>query len=239
MKPKLKGVAEKGLPRVNYVPPVLGTLSATVLLLFVLGLLTIITGFAAVTQFGKVTNNEAQGSVLTLGVCGLGSLLCLGATVYFAWTVIKGVRDLFTPLYYTRGIVADKRIIGGRNTGTWLGVFPSYSGTDLAVAAQIASFQPTGSSAYVDRSREAERRGETSRGKSGGYLSADRISASAAEENATPTPRRIFRVDPASHAVLESGDEILVAHSRYLERIFYVARLTNGEWESYRNKALI
>lgn len=239
MKPKIKGVSEKGLPRVNYVPPVLGTLSATVLVLVVLGLLTIITGLAAVTQFGKVSSNDAQGSALTLGLCGLASLLCLGATVYFAWTAIKGVRDLFTPLYYTRGIVADKRIIGGRNTGTWLGVFPSYSGPDLAVAAKIESLQPLGSLAYVDRSRGAQGQGETSRGKSGGYLSADRISASAAEENATPTPRRIFRVDPASHAVLESGDEILVAHSRYLERIFYVARISNGDWESYRNKALI
>ncbi|HEX8599485.1 MAG TPA: hypothetical protein VF952_13335 [Chloroflexia bacterium] len=232
-------MSEKGLPQVNYVPPVLGTLSATVLLLVVLGLLTLITGLAAVTQFGRVSSNDARGSLVTLGVCGLGSLICLGATIYFAWTVIKGVRDLFTPLYYTRGVVADKRVIGGRNTGTWLGVSPSYSGPNLAVAAQAAGHETLGSSAYMARSREAARPGEPTRGKSGGYLSADRISASAAEESTAPTPRRIFRVDPASHAVLESGDEVLVAHSRYLERIFYVARFTNGEWESYRNKALI
>ncbi|HEX8228869.1 MAG TPA: hypothetical protein VF826_06105 [Chloroflexia bacterium] len=239
MKPKIKGGAEKGLPHVNYVTPVLGTLSATVLLLVVLGLLTLITGLAAVTQFGRVSNNDARGSLVTLGVCGLGSLICLVGTIYFGWTVIKGTRDLFTPLYYTRGVVADKRVIGGRNTGTWLGVFPSYSGPDLAVAAQAPNLQPLGSSAYLDRSRGAERGGEPARGKSGGYLSADRISASAAADSDTPPPRRIFRVDPTSHAILEAGDDVLVAHSRYLERIFYVARFTNGEWESYRNKALI
>jgi hypothetical protein len=71
--------------------------------------------------------------------------------------------------------------------------------------------------------------------KSSGYLSADRISA----DSETATSRRIFRVDPAAHAALQAGDEVLVAHSRFLEHIFYVARLNEGEWESYRNKALI
>ncbi len=213
----------------NYYPPMVVTLLAAVFLLVVLVLLTLITGLAAITQIGRVSNNEAAGSGLTLIGCGLVSLLCLAATVFFMWSVIKGVRDLFTPLYYTRGVVADKRVIGGRRSGTWLGVFPRYSGTDLAVASQAEG--------YGGRSRGAQPQAASPPRKSSGYLSADRISAEAASDSLAP--RRIFRVDPASHAALQAGDEVLVAHSRFLEHIFYVARLNDGEWESYRNKALI
>ena len=233
MKPEIKGSSERGLPQVNYYPPVVITLIAATFLLVVLVLLTLITGLTAITQVGRVGNNESPGSGLTLVACGLVSLLCLGATAFFVWSVIKGVRDLFTPRYYTRGVVADKRVIGGRRAGTWLGVFPSYSGSDLSVASQAASPQPSG---YGGRSRGAQGQGGATSRKSSGYLSADRISADEGET--TPT-RRIFRVDPASHAVLQAGDEVLVAHSRFLEHIFYVARLNEGEWESYRNRALI
>ena len=31
----------------------------------------------------------------------------------------------------------------------------------------------------------------------------------------------------------------MVAHSRYLEHIYYVAHLRDGQWESFRNRALI
>lgn len=213
----------------NYYPPMLVTLVAAAFLLVVLALLTLITGLAAITQIGRVGNNDSGGSGLTLVACGLVSLLCLATTAFFVWSVIKGVRDLFTPIYYTRGVVADKRVIGGRRAGTWLGVFPIYSGPDLLVASQAG--------ASGGRSREAQSEGAPASRKSSGYLSADRISAEEGGET-VPT-RRIFRVDPASHAVMQAGDEVLVAHSRFLEHIFYVARLNDGEWESYRNKALI
>ena len=234
MKPDIKAASEKGLPQVNYYPPMVVTLLAAVLLLVVLGLLTFITGLTAITQLGKVNDNDLSGSSLTLIACGLVSLLCLAATVFFVWSVVKGVRDLLTPIYYTRGVVADKRVIGGRKAGTWLGVFPNYSGPDLAVASHVAGVASRGSGGPY---KEAQSRGASTSRKSSGYLSADRISVEAASEIATP--RRIFRVDPTSHAVMEAGDEVLVAHSRYLEHIFYVARLSDGEWESYRNKALI
>lgn len=221
--------SERGLPQVNYYPPMLVTLIAAVFLLVVLVLLTIITGLASITQIGRVSNNESAGSGLTLAACGLVSLLCLAATAFFVWSVIKGVRDLFTPIYYTRGVVADKRVIGGRRAGTWLGIFPTYSGPDLSAASQ-ASGIPGGPSAGQSRWPSAPR-------KSSGYLSADRISSEDADSGLAR--RRIFRVDPASHAALQAGDEVLVAHSRFLEHIFYVARLNDGEWESYRNRALI
>lgn len=233
LEPQVKNKSEPGLPEVSYYPPMVVTLLAAVFLLVVLGLLTLITGLTAITQLGLTGSNGSSGSGLTLVACGLVSLLCLGATAFFVWSVIKGVRDLFTPIYYTRGTVADKRVIGGRRAGTWLGVFPRYSGPDLAVASEVAGAKPV---RYGDTFNSDQSRGTVEPTKSSGYLSADRISADTAE---TGTQRRIYRVDPASHAALEAGDEVLVAHSRYLEHIFYVARLNNCEWESYRNRALI
>ena len=234
LKPQIEGGAERGLPQVSYYPPVIVTLVAAVFLLVVLAVLTFITGLAAITQAGRVGDSQASGAGLTMFACGLVSLLCLAATVFFVWSVIKGVRDLLSPVYYTRGVVADKRVIGGRRSGTWLGVFPNYSGHDLAVASQIATPLSAGKAAY---SGEAPPGGAAAARKSSGYLSADRISADADKE--APAYRHIFRVDAASHAVMEAGDEVLIAHSRFLEHIFYVARLNGGEWESYKNKALI
>jgi hypothetical protein len=209
------------------------TLLASVFLLAVLVVLTFITGLAAITQIGRLGDNGSSGAGLMMFACGLVSLLCLLATVFFVWSVVKGIRDLLAPLHYTRGVVADKRVIDGRRAGTWLGVFPSYSGPDLAVASQAESPRSPG---YGARSGETQGRNADASRKSSGYLSADRISADAATETTT---RRIFRVDAASHAVMEAGDEVLVAHSRFLEHIFYVARLNGDEWESYKNKALI
>lgn len=233
LKPQIEESTQRGLPQVSYYPPLVVTLLASVFLLAVLAVLTFITGLAAITQVGRLGDNGSSGAGLTMFACGLVSLLCLVATVFFVWSVIKGVRDLLTPLHYTRGVVADKRVIGGRRAGTWLGVFPNYSGPDLAIASQAEAPRSPGSGA---RSGETPGQGSTASHKSSGYLSADRISAEAATETTT---RRIFRVDAASHAVMEAGDEVLVAHSRFLEHIFYVARLNGGEWESYKNKALI
>jgi hypothetical protein len=80
----------------------------------------------------------------------------------------------------------------------------------------------------------------------GSYLPAQRIySDPATAKPTTParsddrTTRVVFRVDPSSFDVLDSGDEVLIAHSRHLQHIYYVAHLRAGEWESYRNKQMI
>jgi hypothetical protein len=80
--------------------------------------------------------------------------------------------------------------------------------------------------------------------RQGTYLNPDRISsrkdAAPAEEGSKPEkPYVIFRVDFASRMGLTPGDEVIVAHSRHLQHIYYIARLRNGEWEAHRNKALI
>lgn len=233
LEPQVKNAPVDGLPPVNYHTPMLVTLAAATVLLLVFLLLTLITGATAITQVGLAGSNSPAASGFTLWGCGFVSLICLAATAFFVWSVVKGTRDLVTPIQYTRGTVADKRVIGGRKSGTWLGVVPSYSGPDLAVASEVTGGQLAGGS---DRASGSRNQGGGSR-KSSGYLSADRISDQAVNE--THLLRRIFRIDPNAHAALEPGDEVLVAHSRFLEHIFYVARLNNGEWQSYTNKALI
>ncbi len=225
----------RGLPRVNYYLPTVVTLLAAVVLALAAGGASLIALLTAVTELEKVSNNEVGASQSTLGLCGLVGIGGLLATVYFAIAAVKGVRDLFTPLYFTRGAMADKRVIGGRRAGSWLAVLPRYAGPDLALASQLTAKQRA---PEPDRS-EAAREPDKATRKTSGYLSADRISTEEAAALDVKSHRALFRVDPAAHAALQPGDEVLVAHSRFLEHIFYVAHVKNGEWEAFRNKALI
>lgn len=237
---KLKNAPVRGLPRVSYYPPMVATLLAAALLLVVMGTISIITLLASFTQVGRVTGNDPQASPVMLGVCGLVGLVCLGATFFFLLSIIKGVRDLSSPVYYTRGTVADKRAVGGRRSGSWLGVLPRYAGPDLSIAGQVNADQTVAS---TDLSNAVQPRFASSTGnpprKPSGYLSADRISAEVASSQNTTSRGRIFRVESAPYKTLEAGEEVLIAHSRFLEHIFYIAHLKDGEWETYYNKALI
>lgn len=226
-----------GLPPVRYYPPVVATLLAILVLLVIVGAIALITLLASFTQVGRLTNNDPQASPVTLGACGLVGLVSLGVTIFFVISLIKGVRDLFSPVYYTRGNVADKRVIGGKREGNWLGVLPRYAGPDLQTASQVDDWQQAAS---TDRARSLQPRFASANAprKTSGYLSADRISAELAASTAGG-PRRTFRIEPRAYKTLQAGEEVLIAHSRYLEHIFYVARLKDGEWEAYYNKALI
>lgn len=228
-----------GLPPVSYKPPVVATLSASIFLLLVMGFITLITGLTSATQISYLASNNPYASSGTLGICGLVSLLCLAGTIFFLVAVIKGVHDLFTPVYYTRGTVADKRVLMGRKTGNWLGMYPEYSGPDPIVAGAVNSEQ---AAASVDRSKIVQTRSTGSLRNprpQNSYLSAERISLSDEAPPQETRPRRVFRVEPAAHSALSAGEEVLVAHSRHLEHIYYVAHLKDGEWVAHRNKALI
>lgn len=226
-----ENMRRKGLPEINYMLPMVVTLLATVVVFLVLAFVSTVMVLNSITQLGRMTANDPNASGATFGLCGVTGLLGLAATVYFFLALIKAVRDLFAPVYYTRGTVSDKRIIGGRKSGTWIGVRPDYGGPDRDVASQVSDGR---GATFGTRSGGPSKRGETR--KPSTYLSADRISA---PEEDKPRPRRIFRIDPVAHAALDQGDTVLVAHSRFLEHIFYVARLSDGDWEVYENKALI
>ena len=235
--------AIKGLPTINYHLPVVVTLLATSGLFLLVGFLTLVS-FSNAAQSWNASGGGAEGGIPTAFVfCGVVGLLGTLLMLYFLLALVKGVRDLSTPLYYTRGSVVDKRTVAGRITGDWIGVAPSYAGPDLDAASQVTDEQ---AAASVDRSRIVQPRSMEPVlppvPKRSGYLSRDRISSEvelAPQLKGETGPRVVFRIDQQAYDRLHAGEEVLVAHSRFLEHIFYVAHLRDGEWESFRNKALI
>jgi hypothetical protein len=237
--------AIQGLPRVGYYLPVISTLAATAFVFFVVLALTLIAignATSSLSQTGASSNTDAGGGALFCGVLAIVGLITSG---YFLFAIIKGVRDLVTPLQFTRGPLADKRVIGGRFVGNWIGVIRSYVGPDLETASAVTDDQ---AAASADRSRIVQTRNppptRPSERKRGGYLSQDRLTSTLVTDVKTnaaipPGQRAVFRMDPAAFDALTPGEEVLVAHSRFLEHIYYVAHLRDGEWESFRNKALI
>lgn len=235
-----------GLPPINYYPPIVVTLLATFLLF-------VVTAFLTLISFGNALNswNASDAGSGTDGATPAGLLLCgsfgiIGTILsgYFLYALIKGIRDLSAPVHFTRGTLADKRAVAGRMAGDWIGVSPQYAGSDREAAAIITDEQ---SAASVDRSQIVNTRStpgvRTPPKRSSGYLSRDRISSAqpevAPKSLGTPGPRVVFRVDAKAYSHLEPGEEVLLAHSRFLEHIYYIAHLRNGEWESFKNKTLI
>ncbi len=232
-----------GLPRVNYYLPIVVTVLATLLIIVVIGLLTLISVGNTLNNLNRSTEN----STAIASCCGVLSVIGAASTVYLMFALVKGVRDLTTPLYYARGTMLDKRILGGRKTGTWMGVGVRYLGHDLQTAQQITDDQRA---AFPDRSKILQTRSSQDpvaapprTKRPGSYLPAERIAASRAVSSKAPRdaaiPRVVFRVDQASFQALEPDEEVLIAHSRYLQHIFFVAHIKGGEWETYRNRLLI
>ena len=256
------GVGSAGsLPKVSYFPPVIATLAAALLIFLVAAL---IGGIGLINAITQLTTNAPDGETgLTVGgaLCGVTGIFVLLAALYFLTAVIKGVRDLGANMHYTRGAVAPKRNLDERRAASWLVVEPSYVGTDVASASAITDDQHIAS---VDRSqifqprynpapqRTPSQQGEQTEGAAspaqapnqGAYLSRERISLKQDAPNpelegGSLTPQVVFRVDFASRTNLKPGEEVLVAHSPYLQHVYYIARLQDGDWKVHRNKALI
>lgn len=246
------------LPRVSYYPPIIATLLAAVLLFGITGGIGLLGVFNAISELGRASE---RGSTFSFGagLCGIVGIAILAAAAYFLMAVVKGVRDLSGGIYFTRGAVIEGRKIDERKARNWLLVIPSYVGADATSATSVTDEQRAAS---VDRTqivqprfeppvkrrlfdRTPELRGEIGPApRQAGYLTPDRISAQkepsvGERENENSTPHVVFRVDFATRAGFAPDEEVIVAHSRYLQHIFYIARLRNGEWEIHRNKALI
>jgi hypothetical protein len=241
-------VGVPGLPQVSYAGPLVANLLITLGMLLLFLTIGLITAGAAYSQIQRSLNGDPTSSPVLGGFCGFVSLASLAAVGFLAFVTARIIRDLRTPLQYARGGVMDKRSIGGRNVGNWLAVGVRYIGPSLEEASALTDQQRA---AAPDRSQVVQPRFEPSkpsRSKNpqtgGSYLPAERIYASQEAESKASTQdtdsnRVVFRVDPVSFGVLEPGDEVLIAHSRHLQHIYYVAHLRGGDWESYKNKQLI
>lgn len=241
---RVKEAPVAGLPTVNYYPPIVATLVTTLVVVLIMGLLTLFALNKVIVELNKASTLNQGDSIVNAGFCGVLTLIGSVATLYFITALIKGIRDLRAPIHYARGTMLDKRILGGRKTGNWMGVGVRYAGPDLQTAQEITDEQYAAS---PDRSKILQPRGpvkltNTRTKRPNAYLPTDRIAAQAATTDKPPdptAPRVIFRVDPASFEGIEPDEEVLIAHSRHLQHIFYVAHLRGGEWESWRNKQLI
>jgi len=239
--PKSKSI--QGLPSVRYYRPLIATMLATLFVFAISLIVTLIAIGNTVAQFTQPATADDSGSGGASLLCGVVSLFGLVISGYFLLAIIKGARDLMTPVQYTRGALADKRVIGGRFVGHWFGVVPSYIGPDLETASAVSDDEAAASAdrAQIVQTRNAPATRPPDR-KRGGYLSPGRISSTVeTDPQATEKPERriIFRADPAAYDALRPGEQVLVAHSRFLEHIYFVAHLRDGEWESFSNKALI
>ncbi|MEO6458762.1 MAG: hypothetical protein ABIO92_10915 [Chloroflexia bacterium] len=240
----VRGVS--GLPSISYrLPLVVTTLSALVIFLLTgfLGVLTISIIFQFVTRSNSMVGNDP---VFIGCICAPLGATFLGATVYFLGAIIKGMRDLFKPVHYTRGTVSDRTPTAGRRSGTWLYVNARYAGPDLATASHVTEDQRAAS---PDRSQIVQPRfapvssgKRGARGRQGVYLPADRLNEdlkALEPPEAGSLPPILFRVDTVAHSAMKPDDEVLIAHSPFLEHVYYVSRLKEGEWESFPNKVLI
>lgn len=239
--PKANAIA--GLPRVNYYGPLAVTLTATALIFVLVLFLTLVAVGNTINGWNQAAATDDGNALSGVLICGVFSIVGAIMSVFFLVALVKGIRDLMTPLHFTRGTLADKRVISSRLAGDWIGITASYVGPDVDAATAI---DDESLAASVDRTQIVQtRNGPTTdrpKRRRTGYLTPDRFSGPIIEEEQTtgaPGPRAVFRVDPATYEALQPGEEVLVAHSRFLEHIYYVARLRNGEWESYRNRALI
>ncbi len=243
---RIKDAPVAGLPVVSYYPPIIATVLATLVIMLTMGLLTLFAINKTIIEMNQAATQNHDGSIANAGLCGVLSILGAVSTIYFIFALVKGLRDLASPVYYARGVVLDKRILGGRKMGTWMGVGVRYAGPELQRAQEITDEQ---SAASPDRSKMLQPRFSQAQAtptrtkRSSAYMPSDRIAASSLATTSRPTdpaaPRVIFRVDPASFEALSPDEEVLIAHSRHLQHIFYVAHLRGGQWEAWKNKQLI
>jgi hypothetical protein len=235
--------AVAGLPRVNYYGPLAATLAATALIFALVFFLTLVGAGNTIGGWNRASAADDGNALTGVLLCGVFSIVGAVMSVFFLVALVKGIRDLMSPLHFTRGTLADKRVISSRLAGDWIGITANYAGPDLETASLV---DDDALAASVDRTQIVQTRNgpapASTKRRRTGYLTPDRFSGPVIEEEQTtgaPGPRAVFRVDPATYAALQPGEEVLVAHSRFLEHIYFVARLRNGEWESFRNRALI
>ena len=245
-------VGKAGLPKINYMPAIVATLAAAALLLLIMVLLAFFGILNTATQFSGASQNEPGRSSAGGILCGVLTLFALVGVVYFFLALVKGVRDVGSAPYFTRGSVIVKPGEQVRNAKNWLLIEPEYVGADLQAASVISDeqravsadrstilnprFAPSGDKRGqgIDKDglrRDIEKTGNTS----SGYLNPSRISANQPtpelETQLAPRPKAVFRIDFANKAGFDTGEEVIVAHSRYLQHVYYIARLRGGEWE--------
>ncbi len=242
-------------PPVNYRLPILATIASTLVVITLFVLLAFFTAAWSLRQF-TTTADDGTGSPLIGGLCGVATLAMIAGVVYFSLAVIKGVRDLTTPLQHLPGYIERKYTGMGRTGGFWIVVRTGDRPLPIASSARLTP-PPPPAPPPVPAPSAASTGSTTSTGTApggfGGGLAeiarqvstAPRPPAEASSPAPAPpaatdwTKSHIFRVDKAVYNALRDGEPVVIAYSRFLEHVYYVEHTEAGEPVPLRNTSLL
>jgi hypothetical protein len=249
----------KTAPPINYRLPLLATIASTLLVIALFAILAFFTAAWSLRQF-TTPEGEGVGSLLISGLCGLATLALVAGLIYFSLALIKGVRDLTTPLVRLPGYIERKYTGMGRTGGFWIVVQPGERPEVTAtsrLAAALGSAPSPPAVPPVARARQAPAPRPAPAPVGDGFGAAleevarHTRSTTPAPAPAAPEPihkpqsniqnptARIFRVDKPVYNALRDGESVTVAYSRFLEHVYYVEHLEAGEPVALRNTSLI
>jgi hypothetical protein len=250
-------------PPVNYRLPLLATIASTLVVIVLFAILAFFTAAWSLRQFTS-PEGDGAGALAISAVCGLATVLLLAGLVYFTLALIKGVRDLTTPMAYLTGYIERKYTGMGRTGGFWIVVHPGEHptaappprlATALGSAATPGSPPPRPASRAPDAPPPQPAPVPTGDGFGAALEEVARHTRSTAPAPApaasAPDPIhnpkaqisnpnfRIFRVDKPVYNALREGEPVTVAYSRFLEHVYYVEHSEAGEPVPLRNTSLI
>jgi hypothetical protein len=241
-------------PRVNYLLPILATLGSTLIVIVLFAVLAFAAGSFSLRQLTEPTD-DALGSGVTGGLCGLLALILAGAILFFFEAIVKGLRDLGQPLQRLSGWVDEKYIGRGGMGGHWVivrldGPPPPPTTAASMLRAPAADTVPA-APPPAREGRVVEAAPTATPGFGAGLAEVQQKTRRSAPSPAAsapapePPPRRdrattrLFRIDKPVYNALRPGEPVTVGYSRFLEHVYYVEHQEGDTPVVLYNKALI
>jgi len=238
----------------RYLPAILTTLAAALVLVLVFGLLAY-TSLRLTIDSLTDTTGAFQGSLVSSGPCGLAALVLGAITLYFLNATRIAILDIGARPTTLDGAITQRHTGRGRSGGFWIVVGPPAAPGDLAApdgAAQPAMTVATGAGPGTPAGRAPQTRGFVQ--GSGAAFGTQLPDVAAAAPRAAPpdTPLVVprasrlapgevnLRIDKAIYQALAVGDPVQVVFSPHLQHVYYVRKhLAAGGSLILRNLALI
>ncbi len=225
----------------RYLPPVLATFGAAVLLILVFGLISAVL-VEVLLAFVAPAPDTPPPSILATGGCGLLTLAFLGATIYFVFAAFVAGRDLpARPVTHT-GVVRLKH--SGRGGARWVVVGPPES-AEAAAARPVLAPAATPPAAGRTGARGFVRAG----GSFASQMRDARVAPAAPRaDEPLPLPEPVhrlregevnLRIDKHMFEALATGDRVEVVCSPHLQHVYYIRKHTPDGAIVLRNTALI
>ncbi len=216
--------------RVSYNTPLVATIAASLVLLLVVI-------FLAAIGLGNTITLIHQEDGLSAAFCGVVTLVLLVGVAFFATAVIKGVRDLFTPLQLSTGLIVELTARAQRGGGAyWVMIDPDL---EAETPAPVGHYIPLSESPALGLDHTRRVFGVPSN------------TDPAPEPEPEPEPDLDailrgdkghllrFRVDKPVHQSLRLDERVSIAHSRYLQHVYYVQQWQGNSSVVLQNRSLL